>query len=204
MVIDIVTVPVVAVEAVIVIEAVTESTPGAETVHGMLMETFGSGAIAEAGAAAIDAGTPAVDMIGHATGAFTTEATDVSAEAADVFATETTDMAATEATHVAAAKAATTHVTAAEAAAASHVATATAATTATATATSRLGGSRQQAAGQQRGYRYHHQSFHHDISFLVNGASGTRRSEPARRAAQWASRSFRDGDRAGAQPLNST
>jgi hypothetical protein len=107
-------------------------------------------------------------------------------------------MAATEATHVAATKAATTHVTAAEASAASHVATATAASTA------RLGGSRQQAAGQQRRYRYHHQSFHHDISFLVNGASGTRRSEPARRAAQWASRSFRDGDRAGAQPLNST
>jgi hypothetical protein len=204
--IDVVAVqPVVIVEAVIVVKPATISPPEA-AVRGVLVKTFGSGVIVEAdttfvytGTSAVDADTPAVDMIGHAADVFTTEATHVfTAEATDVFAAEPADMATAHAADMTAAEAATTHVTAAEASAASDVATTTAATAAT-----RLGGCCQQAAGQHSRRGHHHQSFHHDISFFVK--------ENVRHAAvstgkACGNRTFQQvgsGDCARAQPLNS-
>jgi hypothetical protein len=81
-------------------------------------------------------------------------------KAARVNATKAANMATTKAAHMAAAEASAPDVTAATAeASAPHV-------TAAAPTATRVRSGRQQAAGKQRCYQYHHQSFDHDTSFF--------------------------------------
>jgi hypothetical protein len=137
---------VVTVQAVVVVKTVIVREPSAAKMAGVMCD-------AEAVRAVILTKSKVV-------AAYTFHAT--AAKAAHVAGTKATHVATTKTADMAAAEASARHVTTAATAeaSASHV------TAAATTAATRFRSGRQQAAGKQRCYHYHQQSFHHDTSFF--------------------------------------